>query len=440
MQIILKLLGIILASCYFFPFELKILPGINSKMTMAGVGLALLIINLSKRRDAIVDHGFIQLTLWAFGLSFISIFSCIFNNTRDFSFMTYFISMWVWLGGAYSLVKYIKFVHHRVEVPLISNYLIVVCVLQCVLALIFNYFPQANLWFENTFGGEAYMGVDTGERLHGIGCALDVAGFRFASVLIISTFLLLKSIIDKENIRSFIYLIALGFILIVGDMISRSTFIGLVIGLAFTTLASFIYGGTSKFISSIAGFSFLAIFIVIILYNSNDIFRQDLRFGFEGFFSFFEEGEWKSNSNEILKNMWIWPDNLKTWIIGDGYAMNPSDPEYGDPYYIGPTFHGFYMQTDIGYCRYIFYFGLIGLSIFIGLFTQAAVICIKRFENYKWIFIMILILNFVEWIKVSTDLFVVFAPFLCISPQDEKYSENFESERLKDLRAGTYIK
>ena len=429
MQIILSFLGVILASCYFFPFELKILPGVNSKMVMASVGLIMCMINLSKKKDGFVDHGFIQLTLWALGLSFISIFTCIFNDTRDFSFMTYFISMWVWLGGAYTLVRYIKYIHHRVGVHIVANYLITVCVLQCILALIFNYSPQANLWFENTFGGEAYMGIDTGERLHGIGCALDVAGFRFASVLIFSVFLLLKSVVDNEYINSFIYLVAIGFILVIGDMISRSTFIGLVIGLVVTTIVALKEGGAVKFISGLAIFSVMAVCIVIALYNTNDIFRQDLRFGFEGFFAYFEEGEWKSNSNEILENMWVWPDNIKTWIIGDGYAMNPSDPEYGDPFYIGPSFHGFYMQTDIGYCRYIFYFGLIGLSVFIGLITQAAVICMKRCENYKWIFVMILLLNFVEWIKVSTDLFVVFAPFLCISSHEEAYSEEMETRR-----------
>lgn len=59
--------------------------------------------------------------------------------------------------------------------------------------------------------------------------------------------------------------------------------------------------------------------------------------------------------------MWIWPDNPMTWLIGDGYFNNPIN---SNPYYIGPASTNYYMGTDVGYCRFIFYFGLIGLSAF----------------------------------------------------------------------------
>lgn len=35
--------------------------------------------------------------------------------------------------------------------------------------------------------GEAFMG-DAGNRIHGLGCALDVAGGRFAAVLLMIAF------------------------------------------------------------------------------------------------------------------------------------------------------------------------------------------------------------------------------------------------------------
>lgn len=131
--------------------------------------------------------------------------------------------------------------------------------------------------------------------------------------------------------------------------------------------------------------------------------------------------------------MWIWPDNAKTWLIGDGYAANPCDsslPSY-DPYYIGPTYHGFYMGTDIGYCRFVFFFGLIGLTCIIGLITEAALICINRFPHWKLMFWMILVLNFIEWMKVSTDLFMVFAIFLCIYPEENTtYISENKSDKI----------
>ena len=60
--------------------------------------------------------------------------------------------------------------------------------------------------------------------------------------------------------------------------------------------------------------------------------------------------------------MYVFPDNIKTWIIGDGYFANPGDT---DPYYVGPLGGAFYKSTDVGYLRFIFYFGVLGLFAFV---------------------------------------------------------------------------
>ena len=38
----------------------------------------------------------------------------------------------------------------------------------------------------------------------------------------------------------------------------------------------------------------------------------------------------------------------------------------------------------------------------------------KRFPPYGWMVFCILLINFLVWIKVSTDIFVVMAIFLCL--------------------------
>lgn len=50
----------ILTSFYFFPFEFTFLPGINTKMAMAGIGLVILIIQLARGRKSIIDRDFFQ--------------------------------------------------------------------------------------------------------------------------------------------------------------------------------------------------------------------------------------------------------------------------------------------------------------------------------------------------------------------------------------------
>ena len=146
---------------------------------------------------------------------------------------------------------------------------------------------------------------------------------------------------------------------------------------------------------------------------------------FEGFFSLAETGEWEIDSNEKLKTMIVFPDNQKTWIIGDGYFSNPY---YSDPLYVGPFVGGYYMGTDIGYLRFIFYFGLIGLVVFSYFLISVAIECIRILPNYKQLILFILLLGFIIWLKVATDVFLVFALLICIgNMQDETPQMEAES-------------
>ena len=113
--------------------------------------------------------------------------------------------------------------------------------------------------------------------------------------------------------------------------------------------------------------------------------------------------------------MYVFPDNIKTWIIGDGYFANPGDT---DPYYVGPLGGAFYKSTDVGYLRFIFYFGVIGLFAFILYFFKCAQVCVSRFKREALMFWLILLVNYILWFKVATDIFIVFALFLCVVSDD----------------------
>ena len=70
--------------------------------------------------------------------------------------------------------------------------------------------------------------------------------------------------------------------------------------------------------------------------------------------------------------------------------------------------------TDIGYLRFIFYFGLIGLISFSFFFIEVAKECARMLPEYKLMLLFILLLGFIIWLKVSTDVFVVFALLFCV--------------------------
>ncbi len=79
---------------------------------------------------------------------------------------------------------------------------------------------------------------------------------------------------------------------------------------------------------------------------------------------------------------------------------------------------GYYQNTDIGYLRFIFYFGIFGLIAFIWYFIKVGTTCIKRFISHRLLFAILLLLNFIIWCKVSTDIFLVFALFLCLREEE----------------------
>jgi hypothetical protein len=216
-------------------------------------------------------------------------------------------------------------------------------------------------------------------------------------------------------------------------MIARTTYVGCVIGFTYLIIASGIWRfqmktSMSKMLGILIILLILIIPVCVYLYNTDPRFYTLLRFAFEGFFNLFENGEWSLASNEKLKSMIVFPETLKTWIIGDGYFANPYN---SDPYYVGEYIEGWYMGTDVGYLRFIFYFGLLGLSAFVFFITYAARLCWRTYLGYKPMIILIYLVGLVVWAKVSTDIFLVFALFICLSLISVKNSKEDSSVSCK---------
>lgn len=425
---ILRIVGMvlltILTSFYFFPFEFTFLPSINTKMIMAGIGLVLLIIQLARQQKSIINRDFFQLSLIAGIVSLIGFFAVTWNDTYDYTYATYIVSMWVWLSGAYVVIQAIKRVHGHVSVELVCNYLIVVCVAQCLIAFAMTQYPPLKNFVDSFLGSTGFMGKMK-DRMYGIGASLDVAGSRFSVILVMIISISLKIATTDKKKYIGLYFGAFFVIAVIGNMMSRTTTVGVIIALAYLFYASRIYTFRMDLRMRWIWGWFMGILCTVILsvtygYYTNPEFQANLRFGFEGFFSLVEKGRWEVHSNEMLQNMYVFPDNLKTWFIGDGYFDNP----YGsDPYYTGPKMGGFYKGTDVGYLRFIFYFGLMGLVAFSLFMCKVAKVCMNRFTSYRSLFFMILLLNFAVWFKVSTDVFLVFALFLCISKEENQIAE-----------------
>lgn len=424
--------GVILTSFYFFPFSFTFLPTVNTKMAMAGVGLVMLGLQLGRARNSIFSKDMVTISLYALMVSFTSFIAVTLNETRDYTYVSYIISMWVWLSAAYVAVKYMRTVHGYISVELVCNYLIAVCVFQCISALIIDAFPIVKnfaLTYISDLGPTQMELMKEAGRLFGFGAALDPAGSRFAAVLTIIVFMATRLAATNRNKYLVGYILAFIFIAIVGNMIARTTTVGVIIALAFLLYSiglhrMVISKSTGRIILWFVGILVVAVPLLTILYHTNEQFHDNIRFAFEGFFSLAEKGRWEVNSNEILKNMIVFPDNLKTWIVGDGYMLDPTGV---DPYYTGPDWGGYYQATDIGYLRFIFYSGLIGLAAMALFIWKAGRISMLKFKDQQMLFWLLLAVNYAVWFKVSTDIFLALALFLVIDKQE---NEEYE-KRLK---------
>ena len=402
-----------LVSCFYFPVKYNFFPVSNTKNLMAAVGLVLVLVVLIKKREFSFPGSLLILLVFSSAMSLICLLAITYNQTPDTTYVTYVRSAIIWLSGAFAVCYFIWLVHKRIDVPLLVNYLAGVCVFQCVMAILIDFNPAVRAFVDANVSQGQRLLQELG-RLYGIGASLDVGGSRFAVVLTAISFMLVQKKEDRGNTPQFLLVLAFIIITVLGNMISRTTLVGVGIGLAYLVLMEIrniaMRRIDSGYRSSLPAWLLslaMAIPLAMFFYNSSPQFHDLMRFGFEGFFSLFEEGHWSTDSTGKLESMIVWPDNPRTWLIGDGYFEN----QRNDANYIGEaTRNGYYMGTDIGYLRFIFYCGVPGLIAISIVMIYAGIISAKAFPKYAHVSMMGVLCNFVIWLKVSTDLF----PFLSL--------------------------
>ncbi|MBR4351646.1 MAG: hypothetical protein IKQ01_01095 [Bacteroidales bacterium] len=432
------ILTILITSFYFFPVDFTFLP-INTKNLLAAVGIIFVIIELVRTKDFSIPRQLLILLLISSMVSIMSLISITYNQTPDDTYVTYIRSAVIWLSGAFAVGYIIRAVHGRIDVPIMVHYLIGVCLFQCVSAMLINFIPSVREFVDHYIQQGQNLLIKMG-RLYGIGASLDVAGSRFAAVLVAIAFLIASSPKRVSIGMSTFYFFSFIVITIVGNMIARTTIIGTVIGIIWIILASFILPKNHQRDNvAIKGIIIIAILVgltgfSVVLYNTNPDVKDLFRFAFEGFFNWVESGDWQTDSTNKLQSMVVWPEELRTWLIGDGYFANS---RY-DPNYLGDaTDQGFYMGTDIGYLRFIFYFGILGLVWMIAVIAYSAFVCADCFKSYSWLFVMALLVGLIVWGKVSTDIFLFFCLFLSTAAlqelSDEETGTYYESETIGNI-------
>lgn len=319
----------------------------------------------------------------------ISIISIVINQTTDFWYVQFAIRNILYINGALLCVSLLP---KRSSIDLLMFLVCVAIVINNLIAAL-GFFDsgimEAITSFQN-LGDEGRIAntVAFGNRMLGLGKGNYFMGGVISGFAIILLFYLY---VRKKITGFFAYPLIL-FVFITGTYIARTTIVGLGIGLFF-----FVKNVRISKIITLLSFTLLMVFGIIKMGFFENI---NTSHAFEVFTLFFSDGESKS-LNHML-SMYERTFDLKTFFLGDG--LSKQDGAY-------------YMETDIGYLRNIFYFGIIG-TIFGYFYYETKIINLlhktkiisKRFAFL--LFSYLIILNFKGVPDYNFLLFIFLAYYI----------------------------
>lgn len=255
-----------------------------------------------------------------------------------------------------------------------------------------------------------YFGV----RLIGLGCFYFGAGAIYGLGLIAIMPFMLKA----KNKQQLIKLILLYvYIFIVGIFFARTAMIGCVFSIVYLIFCILIPKMCNKVFLVFRQFIiYLTVFgiALVFIYTSSPKLQEDygdiIDFGFEAFINLVENGELSTASSDGLTeyHLSIWPQNQKTYYIGD-MRWTKGDSYYGD--------------SDVGYVRLLFYFGVPGVILFLlyqySIVRISGLIFKERILSFFFftVFFYALILLIKGYIDVASLIFI----YLHYKSLDSKY-------------------
>ena len=413
-KVLISILLMLAVSFYLFPFMFTVLPteSLNSKNLMAGFGLLAFVFDSIRKRSMTLSEPTLFAALLAAVFSVWCLYSVTTADTYLMEYASYILSFFIWMAGAYGVYFLLNTVYEEVTLEILVRYLAAVGLFQCVTAvLIDNVGAVETLVDKIMYVPDNFYKVH--HRMYGLGAALDPAGIRFSVILIMIAHLFSTNANVRSNSTYQALLLgSYAVILVIGAVISRTTVVGGVMGIAYIVISLFRMrkGGFVTVRMVRAFFWFFIVLAVIIgvtvfFYRTSETFYGYLRFGFEGFFSWVETGEFSTGSTDVLETMWIWPSDLHTWIFGRG------------------TFGVFENKSDIGYVNFTFYCGLVGMVIFSIFFLYCHLVQNRKFSNFQIASWMLVALTFIVWLKVTSDIFFIDALLFCIAGDDDDNPE-----------------
>lgn len=350
------------------------------------------------------------------GIIFFSVVTGIYNGTYDFYFVGYVGSMLIILFASYLIITFFQiYKNTTVSIDYLLKIFVIAVLLQSIITVIMFLIPSLGEVLHDVFpiqARETTLEKSFGFRLLGLGTAFFGAGVVNGLALIIIIYLYLKGCLKRTLIWITYYL----FIFFIGLMMARTTIVGMISSLLFLAtwkpLSLKINGKKFKWAIFLILISIIT--VIFLLANANE---NLLNFAFEFFYTYDKTGSFESASTNDMMTMYRWPSKIGTWIFGDGIFNTP------DGYY--------YMKTDIGFLRLIYYGGLPIMFAFFY-FSWYIILQIKKLGIDKLFryFLLIcfayqIVLNFKGLVDINFFFILI---FICLFLNKIKRKTNRQSK------------
>jgi hypothetical protein len=359
--------GTIIVFMYVFSFY--IIGPINSSILIAGIALCALITNHTAWKWLIVcinSKYFMGMCTFVFTLITLCIIYSLAHQTYDFSYAKTLVAQLIHLICGAIVIAWI-YSRLDVNVNKMIKWLIMAYLVQSLIELVASATPSLAsvlLYFNHADDAQAgYNGVRGLALSSGTTWNLGLT-YGIVFILYIRYYLM-----HKVNLLT----VAGIMLLVVGTFFAgRTGFVGACIGFIYFILFS------KKGLHKKAAVLFYAIFIIYLICQIAMIFFYDyviyaisfvLPWALEPLLNLIDGKGLSSGSTDVLDQMWSRLPTLQETLLGTGYFIGRDG--------------AYYMHTDVGVLRNIFYWGLGGYSLLIAyqIYTMLPILRCKSYRN-----------------------------------------------------------
>ena len=372
---------------YIFPISFIFLP-FSTHVLMGIIGFMVCALGVNKlwsfvRNTRKIWKGLILISLT-------SLLSIVLNPLHDDKFLTYFFPVIV---EALAVV-FLSVLAKRLKINLSFIYLckciVLVNTVQISIALVMFFSPVVydflfSVQKESSYSLETIEG-NLDLRLLGFGSLF------FYSGIINSVSLLCNAVLighEKSRLLRLLLVIVHVSIFLIGSVMSRTTYVGM--GLSILILLKN-RGSKSQLLFYFIA-SFIALVVATMVMVPADYLQGFFDYGFEILSNYLSGYGAESKSTNQLQEIYVFPESINTWLFGDALWTDPRNKDL------------YYMHTDVGYLRMIFYSGLCGLTTyFTFVYAQIKEIHKHYGRDTNWFCLALGLLVVVLMFKGFTDI------------------------------------